>query len=152
MPIGSIGLSVLGDRGHLRAVTIGGFLVGAAALLALSTHQPRPLLLLLSAVAGVGSMGTQSLVVACMAAHHPPALHGTGMGFTLGLGRAGAIVGPSYLASAVALFTSPRAGFYAFAVPAGLGALAVLLLSRSRDHATGSAVTLAGLEPLREVT
>ncbi|MFC9502802.1 MFS transporter [Streptomyces sp. NPDC057002] len=150
--VGSIGLSVLGDKGHLRAVTVGGFLVGAAALLALSTDQPRPLLLLLSALAGVGSMGTQSLVVACMAAHYPPALHATGMGFTLGLGRAGAIVGPMYLSAAVALFTSPKVGFYAFAVPAGLGALAVLLLARSQGRDTTEAATCAGPEQLRQVT
>ncbi|WP_432181622.1 MFS transporter [Streptomyces sp. NBC_00063] len=150
--VGSVLLSLLGDMGHLRAVTVGGFLIGAAGLLALSTHQPRPLLLLLSALAGVGSMGTQSLVVACMASHYPPALRATGMGFTLGIGRVGAIAGPTYLSAATALITSPRAGFYAFSLPAVLGAIAVLLLPRNHGRDSARTVALSGPEPLREAT
>ncbi|MFD4603025.1 MFS transporter [Streptomyces sp. NPDC058464] len=149
---GSICFSLLGDRGHLRIVTAGGFLLGAAGLLALSTHQPRPLLLLLAALAGAGSLGTQSLVVASMAAHYPPALRSTGMGFTLGLGRAGAIVGPTYLSAATALITSPKAGFYAFTAPAVLGALAILLLPRGRGLGPARTAALPGVEPLREAT
>ncbi|RMB82378.1 MFS transporter [Streptomyces shenzhenensis] len=55
--IGSVSLSVLGDMGHLQAVTVGGFLVGAVGLLTLSTQQPRPVLLLLSVLAGSGRWG-----------------------------------------------------------------------------------------------
>ncbi|MFC9502838.1 MFS transporter [Streptomyces sp. NPDC057002] len=141
--IGATSLSLLGDKGHLRSVTVCGFLVGAAALLALSTQQPRVLLLLLCALAGAGSLGTQALVVACMASHYPPAVRATGMGLTLGLGRAGAIVGPLYLSAVTAMITSPKAGFYAFAVPAVLGALAIFILPRSRDVGAARAAQAA---------
>ncbi|MFI6521453.1 MFS transporter [Spirillospora sp. NPDC050679] len=133
--LGTTALTLLGGRGHLRAITIGGFLMGAVALLALSVQHPRPLLLLLCALAGVGSLGTQSLVVACMADHYPTALRSTGMGVGLGVGRVGAIVGPSYLAAMTVLVASPKAGFYAFAIPAVLGALAVALLPRAKPGA-----------------
>ncbi|MGI5169084.1 MFS transporter [Spirillospora sp. CA-253888] len=133
--LGTTALTLLGGRGHLRAITIGGFLMGAVALLALSVQHPRPLLLLLCALAGVGSLGTQSLVVACMADHYPTSLRSTGMGVGLGVGRVGAIVGPSYLAAMTVLVASPKAGFYAFAIPAVLGALAVALLPRARPSA-----------------
>ncbi|MFD4415873.1 MFS transporter [Streptomyces sp. NPDC058476] len=130
--VGTTALSLLADRGHLRVVTLGGFLLAACALLALSTPQPRPVLLLLSALAGVGSLGTQSLVVGCMAASYPPQLIGTGMGFGLAVGRLGAIVGPSYLAAVTTWVASPKAGFYAFTVPAVFGAVAVASLPRTR--------------------
>ncbi|MFC9974238.1 MFS transporter [Spirillospora sp. NPDC127200] len=133
--LGTTALTLLGGRGHLRAITVGGFLMGAVSLLALSVQHPRPLLLLLCALAGVGSLGTQSLVVACMADHYPTALRSTGMGVGLGVGRVGAIVGPSYLAAMTVLVASPKAGFYAFAIPAVLGALAIALLPRARPGA-----------------
>ncbi|MFJ7772689.1 hypothetical protein ACIQ1J_30965 [Streptomyces sp. NPDC097107] len=104
----------------------------ASALLARSTPQPRPVLLLLSALAGVGSLGTQSLVVGCMAASYPPHLMGIGMGFGLAVGRFGAIVGPSYLAAVTTWVASPKAGFYAFTVPAMFGAVAVACLPKTR--------------------
>ncbi|WP_162795778.1 MFS transporter [Nonomuraea lactucae] len=147
--IGTTSLSLLGDRGHLRAITLGGFLVGAAALLMLSTQQPRPLILLLSALAGVGSLGTQGLVIACKAHHYPPALRATGMGFGLGVGRIGAIVGPSYLAAVTVLVASPKAGFYAFMIPAVLGALAIALLPRERTVEHSQRVSMP--EPRPEV-
>ncbi|NRQ38235.1 MFS transporter [Nonomuraea sp. NN258] len=128
---GTTGLSLLADRGHLRVITVSGFLLAAAALLALSTQQPRPVLLLLAALAGVGSLGTQSLVMACMAEHYPPALRASGMGFGLGAGRFGAIAGPGYLAAVTVYLASPQAGFYAFVLPAVLGAAAVAALPRT---------------------
>ncbi|MFG3390691.1 MFS transporter [Streptomyces sp. WAC05458] len=130
--VGTTALSLLADRGHLRVVTLAGFLLAAGALLALSTPQPRPVLLLLSALAGVGSLGTQSLVVGCMAASYPPQLIGTGMGFGLAVGRFGAIVGPSYLAAVTTWIASPKAGFYAFIMPAVFGAVAIAFLPRAR--------------------
>ena len=130
--VGTTALSVLADRGHLRAVTLSGFILAACALLALSTPQPRPVLLVLSALAGVGSLGTQSLVVGCMAAHYSPRMMSSGMGFGLAVGRFGAIVGPSYLAAVTTLVASPKAGFYAFTVPAVLGAVAITALPRKR--------------------
>ncbi|WP_413810800.1 MFS transporter [Streptomyces sp. OE57] len=129
--VGSMALSLLADRGHLRLVTLGGFLLAMCALLALSTPPPRLVLLLLSALAGVGSLGTQSLVVGCMAASYPPQLMGVGMGFGLAVGRFGAIVGPSYLAAVTTWVASPKAGFYAFTVPAVFGAVAVVSLPKT---------------------
>ncbi|MFE9687391.1 hypothetical protein [Streptomyces sp. NPDC006285] len=85
--VGTTAPSLLADRGHVRVVTLEGFLPAACALLSLNTPQPRPDLLLLSALARVGSLGTQSLVVGCMAASYPPQLIGTGMGFALAVGR-----------------------------------------------------------------
>ncbi|MCG8917217.1 MFS transporter [Actinokineospora sp. PR83] len=128
---GGLVAAVIADRGHLKTITLGTFLLAAVALLVLSTNQPRPLLLAISALAGLGSLGCQSLVIACMSTFYPPQLRGTALGFGLGVGRIGAIVGPGYLSIATTLNASPRAGFIAFMVPAVLGAATIALLPRT---------------------
>ncbi|MEU6258534.1 MFS transporter [Streptomyces sp. NPDC047043] len=128
--VGGLVLAPIADRGHLRIVTLGTFLLAAVALLVLSTPQPRPLLLVVSALAGLGSLGCQNMVAACMTAFYPPHLRGTGLGVGLGVGRVGAMVGPTYLSAVTGAFDSPRAGFYAFMIPAVLGASVIALLPR----------------------
>ncbi|MFC0041534.1 MFS transporter [Actinomadura rayongensis] len=129
--LGGLLVALLADRGHLKAVTAGTFALAAVALLALSSNQPRPVLLVVSALAGLGSLGCQNMIIACMSAFYRPHLRGTALGVGLGVGRLGAIVGPSYVSAATALVVSPRAGFVAFMIPAVLGAAVVALLPRT---------------------
>ncbi|WP_405640997.1 MFS transporter [Streptomyces uncialis] len=126
--IGTIGAALISDRGFLKLATIASFLLAGAAMIVLSTPQARPLLLLASAVAGFGALGSQTLINIFVARSHPAHLRGTALGFSLGVGRVGAIVGPSYLAAVTVLISSPKAGFYAFVVPAVLGAALIGLL------------------------
>lgn len=126
--VGTIGAALVADRGLLKVSTIVSFLLAAVAMVTLSTPQPRPLLLVASAVAGFGALGTQALVNIYVAHAHPARLRGTALGFSLGVGRVGAIVGPSYLAAVTVLISSSKAGFYAFVVPALLGAALIGLL------------------------
>ncbi|KAB8159448.1 MFS transporter [Streptomyces sp. 3MP-14] len=125
--VGTLGAALIADRGFLKAATMVSFLLAAVAMITLSTPQPRPVLLLASAVAGCGALGTQGLVNIFVAHAHPARLRGTALGFSLGVGRVGAIVGPSYVAAATAISWS-KAGFFAFVVPALLGAVLIGLL------------------------
>ncbi|MGN0120458.1 MAG: MFS transporter, partial [Streptomyces albidoflavus] len=77
-------------------------------------------------------------------------LRGTALGFSLGVGRIGAIAGPSYLSAVAVLVAAPQAGFYAFVVPAVLGAVLTGLLRpgtrgarQARSDAPNSEVTTA---------
>lgn len=128
---GSVGLSLIADRGHLRTVTLSTFLLAAIAFFTLSTPQPRPLLLVAAALAGIGSLGCQGMVIACMSGFYPPHLRGTGIGIGLGVGRLGAVLGPLYLGVVTGVSDSHRAGFFAFIVMAILGAIVVVLLPRA---------------------
>ncbi|MFE0207152.1 MFS transporter [Streptomyces sp. NPDC058985] len=130
--IGTIGAALIADRGLLKVATVVSFLLAAVAMITLSTPQPRPLLLVASAVAGFGALGTQALVNIYVAHAHPARLRGTALGLSLGVGRVGAIVGPSYLAAVTVLISSSKAGFYAFVVPALLGAVLIGLLRPGR--------------------
>ncbi|MFI8908719.1 MFS transporter [Streptomyces albidoflavus] len=60
--LGTLAAAVVADRGFLKAATVTSFLCAAVAMITLSTPQPRPVLLLASAVAGCGALGTQALV------------------------------------------------------------------------------------------
>ncbi|MFD0020703.1 MFS transporter [Streptomyces sp. NPDC058382] len=132
--VGTVVASMIADRGFIKAATVTSFVLAAVAMVVLSTPQPRPVLLVASAVAGLGALGTQNLVNIFVARYYPAHLRGTGLGFSLGVGRLGAIVGPSYLAAATVLITSPKAGFYAFVVPALLGALLTGLFRTARRN------------------
>ncbi|MFB7653433.1 MULTISPECIES: MFS transporter [unclassified Streptomyces] len=135
--IGTIGAAVIADRGFLKAATVTSFVLAAVAMITLSTPQSRPVLLIASAVAGLGALGTQNLVNIFVARSYPAHLRGTGLGFSLGVGRIGAIVGPSYLAAVTVMISSPKAGFYAFVIPALLGAaLTAMFAGTRRERAT----------------
>ncbi|PWU61653.1 MFS transporter [Micromonospora globispora] len=135
--VGTVVVTLIADRGFLKATTLGCFLLAAVAMLVLSTPQPRWLLLAMSALAGVGTLGTQNLINAYVAQFYPARLRSTALGFSLGVGRIGAIAGPSYIAAITILITVPKAGFYAFIVPAVIGALVIAVVpARSRSSAT----------------
>ena len=140
--LGTLVVTALADRGHLQKITVTCSLIAAGAMLVLSTPQSRGLLLVMAAAAGLGALGTQNLVNSYVARYHEPRLRGTALGFSLGVGRIGAIVGPVYLAAVTTQFTSPKAGFYAFIVPAVLGALVIALVpGKPAVSGTGAART-----------
>lgn len=123
--VGTLGATLIADRGSLKWVTVVSFGLAAVSMFVLSTPQPRVLLLLMAAVAGLGALGTQNLINAYVGQYYPARVRGTALGFSLGVGRLGSIVGPSYLAALTVLFANPDAGFYALMIPALLGALVI---------------------------
>ena len=135
--VGLVVLATVADRGYLRWVTMGTFVVGAVALFVLSTPQPRPLLLLASALAGVGAMGCQNMVTASVTAFYPPTLRGTALGVAFAVGRLGAILGPVLISLVTILVPAPRAPFFAFIVIAILGAIVVAMLPRQFESSAG---------------
>jgi MFS transporter, AAHS family, benzoate transport protein len=86
--------------------------------------------LLAVAIAGLGSVGTQILVNGYIAVHYPAAARATALGWALGVGRAGAIVGPLFSGWVLATGLGFEWNFYGFAVPALVGALLITLVPR----------------------
>jgi AAHS family benzoate transporter-like MFS transporter len=128
--VGTVGGALLVDRGGATRTIVPYFLLGAVSLLALAfgTDLGAAGLFVAAFAAGVGTVGTSTLMYGVIAAHYPTASRGSAIGFCLGIGRFGAILGPQI----GALFASPRAGLVAFTVPALVGALLVLLLARAQ--------------------
>ena len=74
---------------------IGAAAVAAAGLAFLVTY-PSSVTLVYAALilAGVGTHGTQCLIISAVATHYPAQLRGTSLGFVLGAGRIGAVAAP----------------------------------------------------------
>ena len=77
-------------------------------------------------LAGMGIVGGQAAVNALAATYYPTPLRSTGIGWSLGIGRIGAIVGPVLAGELMALHWSNQQLFIAAAVPALISALVML--------------------------
>lgn len=91
--VGGIAASALADRFGSKPVTVAAFLLATLCLPVLSQRVGTGLLLVAVAIAGLGSVGTQILVNGYVAVHYPTAIRATALGWALGVGRAGAILG-----------------------------------------------------------
>ncbi len=86
-------------------------------------HPPNALTYLLLMFAGVGTHGTQCLIIAAVADHYPTRLRGSALGKALGVGRVGAAVAPQVGGLLLASGLGVNSNFLAFAlasVAAGL--------------------------------
>ncbi|MEU5849720.1 MFS transporter [Saccharopolyspora shandongensis] len=126
--IGTPLFGALADRIGAKPVTTGMFLTAAACIFLLSLDVPGPLLYTLVAVAGACTIGTTVVVNSFTATYYPANMRATGLGWTLGIGRLGAIIGPIYGSFILSSGWGVDANFYAFAGPAVLGAACMLLM------------------------
>jgi AAHS family benzoate transporter-like MFS transporter len=129
---GAVGASALADRFGPKPVAAAAFLAATACLLLLTQRLDTALLMGAVAVAGLGSVGTQILVNGYVAVHYPATARASALGWALGVGRAGAIVGPLFGGWVLASGLGFAWNFYGFAVPALAGALIIALVPRSR--------------------
>ncbi|HLU56722.1 MAG TPA: aromatic acid/H+ symport family MFS transporter [Pseudonocardia sp.] len=126
-------LGVVADRIGSKPVTAGMFAVAALCIFLMSIPLPSVLLFALVAIAGACTIGTTVLVNAYTANFYPAHMRATGLGWALGVGRLGAICGPIYGGAVMASGWGLEANFYAFALPAVLGALAMLVVPGGRE-------------------
>lgn len=146
--VGTIAASVLADRFGPKPVTVAAFLLATACLLVLSQRVDAGLLYVAVAVAGLGSVGTQILVIGYVAVHYPTAVRATALGWALGVGRAGAIVGPLFGGWVLSSGIGFQWNFYGFAVPALAGALLIGLIPRARRTVSAHATTIPTKEEM----
>jgi AAHS family benzoate transporter-like MFS transporter len=100
--------------------------VAAVALLVLVTGPPVAVVYLMLVLAGVGTHGTQCLIIAAVASHYPGHLRGTALGWALGTGRLGAVAAPQIGGLLLAAGLGVNSNFLAFA---GAAAIAAVLLA-----------------------
>ncbi|MBP2320373.1 AAHS family benzoate transporter-like MFS transporter [Kibdelosporangium banguiense] len=134
--VGGVLAAVLADRVGSKPVTAAAFLVATACLIVLSLRADGAVLYIAVAAAGLGSVGTQILVNGYVAVHYPAAVRATALGWALGVGRAGAIVGPLFGGWVLASGAGFEWNFYGFAVPALLGAVLIVMIPRRRAAAS----------------
>lgn len=121
----------MGDRFGLPKVVVA-FFAAAAASIALIGFNPAPgLLFLLVFVAGATTIGTQILLYASVAQLYNLSVRSTGLGWASGVGRIGAIVGPTFGGVLLARELPLEQNFLIFAIPAVISALAMLVFALS---------------------
>ena len=136
--IGAIVGGWLGDRVGIAKVLLCFFACGALSLSLLALKAPVAVLYLLIAVAGASTIGTQILANACAVQYYPPHIRSTGLGWAMGIGRLGAIVGPVLGGVLHGANLPYQSSFLAFAIPGAIGAVAILLFIRRQVVATRS--------------
>jgi AAHS family 4-hydroxybenzoate transporter-like MFS transporter len=152
--VGTFALGSIIDRFSFRALTlvyfIGVFAVGAIGQLGHSVM----LVSLAIFVAGFCVVGGQIAANALAAAYYPTSVRATGVGWALGIGRVGSIVGPLVGGVLLTMKWSTGEVFVTAAAAALCAALAAFFLSRlagmggSGRDAAGQAVSPeAGLRP-----
>ncbi|MFJ9543263.1 MFS transporter [Streptomyces sp. NPDC101225] len=124
--------SMIADWVPAKLCVVTLFLCATAAMRALTTTEGHWAILGTVTLAGGGILGSQNVICAYVARYYPHQMRGTALGFTLGIGRFGSIVGPSYLTLVIGVSSDPTVGFYFLVVPALVGALAILLVPRGR--------------------
>ena len=130
--VGPVVMGKLADRiGSRRAVIIS-FMTAVVGVATLS--QPLSMLLVYIAVvlAGIGSLGTQILLNVYIAGRYPAEFRATALGTALALGRLGGIAGPLYGGVLLDSHLPSAWNFYAFALPAAVGALLIVFLPHRR--------------------
>jgi AAHS family benzoate transporter-like MFS transporter len=132
--VGTLVAANLAQRLGAKTMVLTGFAAATIALALLAAQPPTGVVLVLVAVAGFGGLGTQNLLNDHVAGFYPAGARATGLGWALGVGRVGAIVGPTYGALFVGGGSVVVASAVAFAVPALLGALVMSRLPRSRTE------------------
>ncbi len=141
--LGAIGGGFVADRLHLKRVLIVFFLFAVASISLLGYKHDIAVLYGLLMVAGATTIGSQILLYAYAAQFYPLAIRSTGIGWSSGIGRIGAIVGPMLGGSLLAMNLPLEQNFMAFAIPGIIAAVAVATISRSVEHAPEEEKNLA---------
>ena len=132
----------MGDRFGLPKVVIAFFVLAALSIGLIGSNPSSALLFALVFVAGATTIGTQILLYASVAQLYPLAVRATGLGWASGIGRIGAIVGPTFGGLLLAQQYPLQQNFLIFAIPAAISAMAMVV------YALASARQTEALKPV----
>lgn len=116
----------LADKGNVKVTVAVLFAIGAASIWGLTMNK-GPLMYLFVALAGAGTIGTQILANVLVGRLYPVQIRGTGLGFSLAVGRLGGIAGPMIGGMVLQRGLAPEWNFYIFAAVALVGVLLTIL-------------------------
>ena len=134
--VGSIMLGLSIDRTSFRRVLIPCFIVAAASIFLIGhSGVTLPLLFVAITTAGMCVIGGQSSLVVLAGSSYPTTLRATGIGWSLGIGRLGSILGPVLGGELIRLNWPASSIFTAVAIPAALSALALSAMDRDGQSA-----------------
>jgi MFS transporter, AAHS family, 4-hydroxybenzoate transporter len=144
--VGGIVLGRLMDRGNPHAVLSAAYVLGAVCIGSLGfLGFSIPLLMTAIVMAGFCAVGGQTAANAVAANSYPTAIRATGVGWALGIGRIGSIIGPVIGGAALSAHLGLREIFLWAALPAIGAAIAILLLGRWTRPAVAPSAAIHGV-------
>jgi MFS transporter, AAHS family, 4-hydroxybenzoate transporter len=126
------------DRYGPYAVVSGLFAASAVSVIVMAQVLSSPVPLVIIAVSlfvGFCLSGGQKANNALSVYFYPTALRGTGIGWSLGIGRIGGVLGPFAAGLLLTAGWTPAELFYAAAIPMAIGTLAIALMAQFYGHA-----------------
>jgi AAHS family 4-hydroxybenzoate transporter-like MFS transporter len=139
--VASLALGSFVDRfGAYRVLTIV-YLLGAACVAMLGFSHTVPTIMVCTFFAGAGILGGQTGANALAASFYPTYIRSTGVGWALGIGRIGSIVGPIFGGIMLSMHLPLTTVFLAAGVPSLIGSIAIILMGRTQ-------ISVAAKEPL----
>lgn len=130
--VGSVIAGIFADRIGNKPMIIISYALAVISAVGLSFRPDLLILYFLVAIGGQGAIGTQNLINPFVTSYYPAYARGTGIGWSLGIGRIGAICGPIIGGVVLGSSLGVAWNFYVFAIVALLGAIAVALVPRRR--------------------
>ncbi|SFB05392.1 MFS transporter, AAHS family, benzoate transport protein [Amycolatopsis marina] len=130
--VGAVFGGWLADRWTYRGTLVLYFAMAAVSLVGLSFNPTTVLLNTLLFVAGAATIGALAIVHAFAVEFYPTEVRSTGVGWAAGIGRIGAIGGPTLGGALLALQLPFQQNFIAVAVPGVIGAVAVAIVAKRR--------------------
>ncbi|MEV6234359.1 aromatic acid/H+ symport family MFS transporter [Saccharopolyspora shandongensis] len=127
--VGAIAGGWIADRWNYRNTLVAYFVLASASLIGLSFNPNSVVLNVLLFVAGAATVGVLAIIHAFAVEYYPAAVRSTGVGWAAGIGRIGAIGGPTLGGALLALELPFQQNFIAVAVPGVIGAVAVALVA-----------------------
>ncbi|KUZ74186.1 MFS transporter [Burkholderia ubonensis] len=131
--MGAIGGGWLADTFQAKRVLVLMYLLAAASITMLGYDVPTGWSFVLVGLAGATTIGTQIVNCAYASQFYPMAIRSTGVGWTLGVGRGGAILAPIVIGILVEFGLPLEQNFMAIGLPALVAAIAVGLIDHRRS-------------------
>ncbi len=141
--VGAVCAGWVADRMHIKLVTFLMFVMAAVAITLMGHRLPTPALLLVVAIAGACTIGTQTMTCAYCSQFYPMTARSTGVGMMLGVGRVGAILAPIVIGMIVNMDLPLASNFTAIAIPAIVAACSILLVQHGRSDLVRSRMDTA---------
>src|SRR3954467_1987672 len=132
--LGALAGSRVADRLGPKPVVAGAFLIGALAIGALTLSAPLGILLIIVAIAGLGTSGTQTLIYGFVANYYRTNVRGAGVAWCAGFGRLGGVGGPLLGGFLVGAGLALDSIFYVLAALGLLGLVLTLLVPVGRPR------------------
>lgn len=148
--VGGLTGSAVADRYGSRLVASLAFLLATVSIVVMAAAPPTAVLAVATVVAGAGSIGTQIILFGYVATYYQTAIRATALGITTGIGRLGAVAGPSIGGWLVAHGSGNAWTFGFFAGAAVVGGVACVLVPRLREaeDADPGAPGISGVAPV----